>query len=57
MIGFVISFAAAKKEMAWVPTIPNLPEGGEDARALYGEGYKTYIVRGLSLVPDVTYLW
>ena len=44
--------AAAKKEMAWVPTIPNLPEGGEDAKALYGEGYKTYIVRGLSLVPD-----
>ena len=42
----------AKKEMAWVPTIPNLPEGGEDALELYGEGYKTYIVRGLSLVPD-----
>ena len=44
--------ASAKKEMAWVPTIPNLPEGGDDARSLYGEGYKTYIVRGLSLVPD-----
>ena len=44
--------AVAKKEMAWVPTIPNLPEGGDAAKALYGEGYKTYIVRGLSLVPD-----
>jgi hypothetical protein len=42
----------AKKEMAWVPTIPNFPEGGEDAKALYGESFKTYIVRGLSLVPD-----
>jgi hypothetical protein len=44
--------ATAKKEMAWVPTIPNFPEGGEDAKALYGENLKTYIVRGLSLVPD-----
>ena len=42
----------AKREMAWVPTIPNLPEGGKDASDLYGEGYKTYIVRGLSLIPD-----
>ena len=42
----------AKKEMAWVPTIPNFPEGGEDAKALYGENFKTYIVRGLSLIPD-----
>lgn len=44
--------ATAKKEMAWVPTIPNFPEGGEDAKALYGENFKTYIVRGLSLIPD-----
>ena len=42
----------ARQEQAWVPTVPNLPEGGEIAKALYGEMPKPYIVRGLSLVPD-----
>ena len=42
----------AKKEMAWVPTVPNLPEGGEEAAAIYGEDYRPYIIRSLSLVPD-----
>ena len=42
----------AKQEQAWVPTVPNLPEGGDVAKALYGEMPKPYIVRGLSLVPD-----
>ena len=44
--------AVAKQEQAWVPTIPNLPEGGDTAAELYGKGHKTYIVRGPSLVPD-----
>ena len=44
--------AAAKKEMAWVPTVPNLPEGGEEAEKLYGKNYHPYIFRALSLVPD-----
>ena len=44
--------AAAKKEMAWVPTVPNLPEGGEEAEQLYGKNYHPYIFRSLSLVPD-----
>ena len=43
--------AAAKKEMAWVPTVPNLPEGGEDAEKSYGKTYHPYIFRSLSLVP------
>ena len=43
---------AAKKEMAWVPTVPNLPEGGEEAEKLYGKNYHPYIFRSLSLVPD-----
>ena len=42
----------AKKEMAWVPTVPNLPEGGEEAAEIYGDGYRPYILRSLSLVPD-----
>ena len=42
----------ATREQAWVPTVPNLPEGGDIAKALYGEMPKPYIVRGLSLVPD-----
>ena len=42
----------ARKEMAWVPTVPNLPEGGEEAAEIYGEDYRPYIVRSLSLVPD-----
>ena len=44
--------SAAKKEMAWVPTVPNLPEGGEEAEKLYGKNYHPYIFRSLSLVPD-----
>ena len=43
---------AAIQELAWVPTIPNPPEGGEAADKLYGGQPKPYIVRGLSLVPD-----
>ena len=42
----------ARKELAWVPTVPNHPEGGEDAAELFGESYKPYIIRSLSLVPD-----
>ena len=42
----------ARKEMAWVPTVPNLPEGGEEAAEIYGEDYRPYIIRSLSLVPD-----
>lgn len=43
---------AAKPEMAWVPTIPNAPEGGPEADELYGGKHLSYIVRGMSLVPD-----
>ena len=42
----------AIKELAWVPTIPNGPKGGELGKKLYGEMPKPYIVRALSLVPD-----
>ncbi len=42
----------AKKEMAWVPTVPNLPDGGEEAEQLYGKDYHPYIFRSLSLVPS-----
>jgi hypothetical protein len=42
----------AKVELAWVPTVPNAPEGGELALSLYGDKPKPYIVRALSLVPD-----
>jgi hypothetical protein len=42
----------AKKELAWVPTVPNLPEGGEEAAEIYGDEYRPYILRSLSLVPD-----
>lgn len=42
----------AKKEMAWVPTVPNLPEGGEEAAEIYEGQYRPYILRSLSLVPD-----
>ena len=42
----------ARKEMAWVPTVPNLPDGGEEAAEIYGEDYRPYIIRSLSLVPD-----
>ncbi len=44
--------ASAKKEHAWVPTVPNLPEGGEDAEEMFGGAYHPYILRSISLVPD-----
>ena len=44
--------ATAVVEMAWVPTIPNGPEGGELGAELYGGKPMPYILRGLSLVPD-----
>jgi hypothetical protein len=43
---------AAVQELAWVPTIPNPPEGGALADELYDGHPKPYIVRGMSLVPD-----
>jgi hypothetical protein len=39
-------------ELAWVPTVPNLPDGGAVAEALYGDKPKPYIMRSMSLVPD-----
>jgi hypothetical protein len=42
----------AVQELAWVPTIPNPPEGGAIADELYEGAPKPYIVRGMSLVPD-----
>ena len=44
--------ATAVIETAWVPTIPNGPEGGELGAELYGGQRKPYILRALSLVPD-----
>jgi hypothetical protein len=41
----------AIQEKAWVPTIPNFPEGGEIAKTLFGP-WQPYIMRGLSLVPE-----
>ena len=43
--------STAVLEKSWVPTIPNFPEGGEIAKALFGP-WQPYIMRGLSLVPD-----
>lgn len=43
---------AAKQELAWVPSVPNPPEGGALADELYRGKPTPYIVRGLSLVPD-----
>jgi hypothetical protein len=43
---------AAVMELAWVPTIPNGPAGGEIGEALYHGMPMPYIVRALSLVPD-----
>lgn len=43
---------AAIQEQAFPPTIPNPPDGGPEAEELYGKQPKSYIVRGLSLVPD-----
>ena len=42
----------AVTELAWVPTIPNPPDGGELADELYGGHPKPYIIRALSLVPS-----
>ena len=42
----------AKKEHAWVPTVPSHPEGGDLAEELFGPGPKAYIIRALSLVPE-----
>lgn len=44
--------ATAVPELAWVPTIPNGPGGGEIGEALYHGMPMPYIVRALSLVPD-----
>lgn len=38
-------------EKAFVPTIPNAPEGGERAKELFGP-FKPYIMRAMSLVVD-----
>ena len=43
--------STAVVEKAWVPTVPNIPEGGEIAKALFGP-WQPYIMRALSLVPD-----
>jgi len=42
----------AVTELAWVPTVPNGPQGGETGKSLFEGNPKSYIVRGLSLVPD-----
>lgn len=39
-------------EQAWVPTVPNLPAGGEEAKVLYEGEQRPYIIRSLSLVPQ-----
>ena len=38
-------------EKAWVPTIPNGPNGGDIGKTLFGP-WQPYIMRALSLVPD-----
>lgn len=43
-------------EQAWVPTVPNPPAGGEDAKALYNGEQWPYILRSLSLAPDEFHL-
>ena len=43
--------ASAVHEHAIVPTVPNAPEGGDDAQELYGGKWQPYIMRALSLVP------
>lgn len=42
----------AVREQAWVPTVPNPPDGGPIADELYHGHPMPYIVRGLSVVPD-----
>jgi len=44
--------AEAILEKAFVPTIPNVPDGGDFAAELYGGHFKPYIMRALSIVPD-----
>lgn len=48
--------ATAVTELAWVPTVPNAPDGGAVAEDLYGGNPKPYIMRALSLVPSETRL-
>lgn len=43
--------ASAIYEHAIVPTVPNAPQGGDDAQELYGGKWQPYIMRALSLVP------
>ena len=43
--------STAVLEMAWVPTIPNGPKGGDIGKELFGP-WQPYIMRGLSLVPN-----
>lgn len=40
----------ARVDEAWVPMIPNAPEGGEEAKATFG-GQNANVIRALSLVP------
>jgi len=43
-------------EQAWVPTVPNPPAGGEDAKALDKGQQRPYIIRSLSLAPEEFHL-
>ncbi len=40
----------ARVDEAWVPMIPNAPEGGEEAQTTFG-GQNANVIRALSLVP------
>ena len=42
----------AVREKAFVPTVPNMPDGGDFAAELYDGHFKPYIMRALSIVPD-----
>jgi hypothetical protein len=42
--------STARVDEAWVPMIPNGPEGGEEAKAAFG-GQNANVIRALSLVP------
>ncbi len=44
--------AEAVQELAWVPTVPNGPDGRALGEALYGGRPMPYIVRAMSLVPE-----
>jgi len=39
-------------DVGWVPMIKNGAAGGEDGKALWGDGLQANVVRALSLVPD-----